>query len=268
MHNIKKQLLVIILAVTCIGNASAQSHYSLSWEREGILGGIGLATAITGDALASNLKAPTLSDISAFPLQRNNVNRFDRGAIGNWSESLSTSSDVLVLALAATPAVLMLSEDMKKDYLTIGFMYGETLWFSVFTSSIAKGGVKRVRPYAYNPSVPIDKKTIADTRASFFSGHTVVAFASMSFFATVYNEYYPDSKYLPWIVGGGLVASSVAGVLRIESGNHFPTDVLAGAVVGTAFGYIIPALHKGDSNVRVTPALIDSNPGVTLSLVF
>ena len=100
------------------------------------------------------------------------------------------------------------------------------LWFSYFTFSITKGAVQRVRPYVYNPGVPVDKKLITDARKSFISGHTTMAFASMTFLSTVFMEYNPNSKYIPVVLGGGLLTAAAVGVLRVESGNHFPSDVI------------------------------------------
>ncbi|MCE2497035.1 MAG: hypothetical protein J4F31_10740 [Flavobacteriales bacterium] len=32
--------------------------------------------------------------------------------------------------------------------------------------------------------------------------------------------------------------------MRVESGQHFPTDVIAGAALGTAIGWALSALHR------------------------
>jgi membrane-associated phospholipid phosphatase/REP element-mobilizing transposase RayT len=256
-------LLTIVLCLTGSLFAQLRPHYELSWEKEGILGGVGIVTAVTGMSLSAGIKTPTLADINA--LNRNDINRFDRGATNHWSESVANASDALAITLMVVPVSLMFSDKMSRDFQTLSFMYGETLWFSYFTASIAKGAVQRVRPYAYNPKAPLDKKLSTYTKESFFSSHTVGAFASMSFFAAVYNEYYPDSKYTPWIIAGGLAAGTAVGIMRIEAGHHFPTDVITGAAIGTAFGYIIPAMHKGNKSFNVVPTVFNNLPAVSLS---
>jgi len=60
--------------------------------------------------------------------------------------------------------------------------------------------------------------------ASFPSGHTTTAFA----LATVLSLWYPRGW---WAWGGGAV---LVGWSRIVLGSHFPSDVLAGAVLGVA----------------------------------
>lgn len=259
-----KPYIFVVVIFACMHTPFAQEpHYALSWQREGVICGVGAAVGVTGLALSGSIKSPTLADISA--LNRNDINRFDRGAVNHWSESIATTSDVLAVTLMAVPVSLLLSDKIQRDYQTIGFMYGETLWFSYFTASIAKGAVQRVRPYAYNSQVGLDKKLRSYTKESFFSSHTVGAFASVTFFSVVYSEYYPDSKYTSWIIAGGFAAASAIGIMRIEAGHHFPTDVLTGAAIGTAFGYIIPALHKTDNGIAISPAFLNSSPAISIT---
>ena len=268
MLTIHRHILSVSIAVVMLfGSAAAQSHYALSWEKDGIFAGVGLATAITGYTLDHGVKPLTLQDINS--LNRDNINSFDRGATFKWSEKLGTASDVVVALALAAPLSLAFMDNSKADYKTLGFMYGEVLGFTYFTCSIAKGSAQRVRPYAYNADVPIDKKLEADTRKSFFSSHTAAAFASMSFLSTVFIEYNPHSKYTPYIVGGGLLTAAAVGVLRIESGNHFPSDVITGAVVGTIIGYVIPYMHQvNEKNMSLVPTLENQSPGFSFTLVF
>ena len=39
------------------------------------------------------------------------------------------------------------------------------------------------------------------------------------------------------------LATSVA-LLKIKAGYHYPTDVAAGALVGSALGVLVPVLHS------------------------
>ena len=36
---------------------------------------------------------------------------------------------------------------------------------------------------------------------------------------------------------------------RVASGDHFLTDVIVGAVTGTACGFFVPWMHKGISSI-------------------
>ena len=105
-----------------------------------------------------------------------------------------------------------------------------------------------MRPFVYNPDVALEKKMSVNARKSFFSGHTSVAFAAMIFLSTVHSKYYPDSDWKPFIWGGTILLASSVGYLRIIAGAHFPSDVIVGALVGSAVGYLIPRIHETDTS--------------------
>jgi membrane-associated phospholipid phosphatase len=67
----------------------------------------------------------------------------------------------------------------------------------------------------------------------------------------------------PWIATF-VVAGSVA-VERVASGHHFPTDVAAAAVMGTAVGITVPWLHTRSRNAGVSFALAPTAVGVAAS---
>lgn len=79
---------------------------------------------------------------------------------------------------------------------------------------------------------------------SFWSGHTANAFAAASLICV-------EHEALP-LYGGGradaaacaaaLVVASAAGVSRITSNRHHASDVVTGAAVGAALGYMMPKL--------------------------
>ena len=134
---------------------------------------------------------------------------------------------------------------------------------------LTKGSIERFRPYAYNPDAPMVKKLTSDTRKSFFSGHTTTAFASAVFLSTVYSDYNPNSEWKPYIWAGSLFIASVVGYLRYEAGMHFPTDILAGAIVGSAIGYAIPWMHRvGKENVSLTPGVPHADYGFSVRVKF
>ena len=65
---------------------------------------------------------------------------------------------------------------------------------------------------------------------SFPSGHTTAAFAfGVALFLTVKPK---------WAKAAALTAAALMGLSRLYVGVHFPTDVLAGAVIGTCCGIL------------------------------
>lgn len=232
----------------------AQSPYASSWKKDGIIMGSSIAVSFLAASLDDSLHALTTAELSA--LNKNSINIFDRWATNFASPTLSKTSDVLIGTCIIAPiGLLFFDNTMSKDWKTISVMYVETALLATFLPSFGKGPVKRIRPYLYNSGAPLELQQDIEANRSFFSGHTTWAFASMTFLATVYSDYYPSSKYKSTVWAVSMSAASSVGLLRIFSGAHFPTDVLVGALVGGAIGYSIPYLHRvSQSTIGIIPS--------------
>ena len=172
------------------------------------------------------------------------VNSCDRFVTYNYSEKASDISDWLLFSCIAAPFTLLFSSKVQNDAVTVYGIYAESLLYGTSLPFYGKAGAQRVRPYVYNSEAPLSKKTTAEAKRSFFSGHTAVAFTSMIFLSTVYNTYYAESRYKPFVWSGSILLASSVGYFRMAAGDHFLTDVLVGAIVGSAVGYLIPHLHE------------------------
>ena len=92
---------------------------------------------------------------------------------------------------------------------------------------------KRSRPFKKYPNF-ISVRTAGGY--SFPSCHTSSAFATASALSRAYSKWYVVAPSLLW-------ASSV-GYSRMYLGVHFPSDVLAGAVLGTGAAFALDGLKK------------------------
>lgn len=254
----KNILIFNIFLLLCLGPASAEgaSPYKTSWETDGILTGLGITNAIVGFTLDNNIINFTPAQIGG--LNKNDINWLDIGATENYSSSMSLISDYSLITVGIAPAALMLDGNMRNDAGDIGLMYGETMMLASTFSLLSKVIVQRARPFVYNPEAPDSKKLEKDARRSFFSGHSCTAFASAVFVSTIYSNYYPDSKYKPYVWGGSLLSAALIGYMRYESGKHFPTDIITGAAVGSLIGYLVPYLHENYSSGEKMPVEIMS----------
>lgn len=130
----------------------------------------------------------------------------------------------------------------------LAFMDAEALAVTGGVQSIVSGFASRWRPYRGTCVGPIDAQT-RDCRdykqyRSFFSGHTSGAF-------TVAGLMCMHHAYLP-LYGGGVrekltcaasfAAAATVGMLRMVSDQHFLSDALVGAAIGTLSGLGIPWL--------------------------
>lgn len=198
-----------------------------------------------GHLFEENLEPLTPSDIDN--LSKDDVNGFDRWVWSNWSPDAATASDLFLYGNLTLPLTLLLSSEIRGDAGLVGWMYLETLMLTSAGMLLSKALVGRTRPFAYNPDVDIEDKIMDnDARKSFYSGHTALAFSSAVFFSKVLSDYYPESRWIKVVWGGSLGVAALVGFLRMQAGKHFPTDVLAGAVMGGVTGYLVPFLHESD----------------------
>lgn len=82
--------------------------------------------------------------------------------------------------------------------------------------------IKRARPHEAIPDLRIKWKL--DTGSSFPSGHTAAAFG----IATILSEQYPEL----WVQCLSYSMAGIVGFSRIYRGEHYLTDVMAGAALG------------------------------------
>lgn len=115
---------------------------------------------------------------------------------------------------------------------------------SVVISGLINQGVKfaagEQRPFVHfgDPARPPE----TDDNLSLFSGHTTLTFAVATSAGEVARR--RGYKLAPVIYGTGYLVGITTGYLRIAADKHYFSDVAIGAAVGTAIGFIIPALHN------------------------
>lgn len=238
-------LALLLIVIVTPDRSYAQQPYEFSTSKDAYIIGLGVPLALFGYSMDLSVEPLSKSEIDK--LNHMDVNPIDRIATYNYSERSAQLSDILIYTCLASPLTLLFSDKIRRDANIVYGMYAQALVFGVSLPLLSKGIFRRVRPYAYHPDVPQDKKLSADARKSFFSGHTSIAFTSMVFLSTVYSRYYPDSKTRPYIWAGSVLFAFTVGYLRIDAGYHYPTDVLMGAIVGSIVGYLIPKIHEVDN---------------------
>ena len=119
----------------------------------------------------------------------------------------------------------VMAEALEIDYML-------TTWSKVLT--------QRARPVLYTSAS--GQNQTADAGRSFPSGHASFSFAAAASAASILHRRGELGRHKAEVIllFAGAAATSA---LRVAAHKHFPTDVVAGAVLGTAVGWVTPRLH-------------------------
>jgi undecaprenyl-diphosphatase len=196
------------------------------------------ATISTAWLLSSELAppscAPVCDDAELLPV--------DRWAAGRWDPTWSRISDVVELGIVGGSIVALLVIEGPARGLNDAVVVGEAMLASTALAVILQMSTRRARPFAYGTAAPLEERTAGNAGLSFYSGHTAVTVAA----ATATSATFLRLGRPGLAVGAGIVGAVGGGIVgtgRMLGGNHFLTDVLAGAVAGVSNGILVPALH-------------------------
>ena len=226
--------------ISCAKTDISTSAFTLSPLTDGILASTSLALCTT-DIILDKAFNFGYQEYSTQTFDIQSVNGFDRVFMRPYSSVLDKISDGLCIATILAPSVLFALP--YTEYLTVGVMYAETLAFTLGIKEILKMSISRTRPYMYFSDFPQTEIDNAKWNRSFPSGHTSYAFASAAFTSYTFCKYFPQSKWkIPVLAASYALAFSTAS-LRLASGSHFATDILAGVGIGSVCGFLVPFFH-------------------------
>jgi len=246
----KKLSLLAVLFCLAAGSFNLSANdveyihpYKLNPVNDGIQLGLGAALAGSGMICNSFLHL-NKADYSAAELNKADIPAMDQMFMNPYNKPVDIISTVTEVISLSSPLIMLTVP--KTEYMELGVMYAETLMFAYGIKEWGKFFVGRARPYSYYDNVPQKYIDNGDWNNSFPSGHSTMSFASAAFLSSVVNQYYPDSDIRFWVTGCSFGLAATTAALRMVSGNHFFTDVLTGAVIGTLCGFVVPYLHTSD----------------------
>ncbi|MEO5674165.1 MAG: phosphatase PAP2 family protein [Chitinophagales bacterium] len=236
-------------------NDNTNCIYNLKPAVDIPIAALGVIGTITGFSLIAK-KTPsdsaTIVNLDPETDIKLGINRKD---IHNYDPDLKHISDYFLYGGAAYGLVLLLDHDIRQDAGKIGLLYLETMGITGSSYSLTAAAIDKLRPYAYNkdsiivdgikqPEVPLSIQTKSSTRNSFYGGHPSVPAASTLFVARVYSAYHPHSPFRFVFYGLSVAATGTTAYLRYKGGYHFPTDLVIGVALGSAYGLLVPGLHR------------------------
>ncbi len=259
--------LLLCLWMACSPLLAQESPYHLDLKKDLIILGIGTSTLATRHYIQKNLTP--LTEAEVFHLKTSDVWSIDRPATNNWSPRAGKASDIFLYASVAMPITLVAAKKTRSEAGKIGLLFLETMIINQATTDLIKGTAHRLRPFAYNLEVPIERRASKGARLSLISGHTSGSAAGCFFAAKVFSDYYPNSKLKPYIWAVAAALPAVTGYLRYAAGKHYFTDVLMGYTTGALIGYFIPHIHKRPNrNFTLIPSVQSDASSLTFFMNF
>ena len=125
--------------------------------------------------------------------------------------------------IAATIVLLIPKKTRKAGIMSAVALLGSL----IINNNIVKNIVQRPRPFVTFTDLQIIIPTPSEF--SFPSGHTSSSFAA----AAVFYRHLPKKLGLPAVILAGLIGFS-----RLYVGVHYPTDVIAGVLMGILLSYL------------------------------
>lgn len=226
---------------------------------DGLMLGMSLALGTTAQVMTADGQIKPVQISSTF--QRSDLPFLDRFAldihIDPNATTMATIGDVVAFAFAAVHPIVDGISRGKQAFWDDAAIYAETISLNSTLGAITRLTVRRPRPIAYqhrdtyiaqggNPATYYDDKV--DDTQSFYSGH-VSATASVTGAATYLMFLrYGKNDARPWLtLGIGTALSAFVAVERVRAGDHFPTDTIAGGLIGGATGLLVVQAHRLDS---------------------
>ena len=235
--------------------------YQLYAETDLPLLGIGIVMATTRLVRSQPAYCAPLCDKAT-------LNALDAATAGFYNTTWGTASDLGLYGILGVAAIVLVADEEFLPALNDTVVVAESALTAMAVSSLATLAAGRPRPFMYGEKAPLDARNSADAGLSFVSSHASVAFSiAVSTYMTERRVRPGRGVVFPAIVlASGLAMASFIATAPVEAGKHFITDSIAGAVIGSSMGVLVPALHK--SPVQVVPNVTSRQGTISVAGVF
>lgn len=268
-------LLVALLLTSTAARAEPPQALHVDWTRDGLLVGAGAVLWLGSELVLKKPLAPATCRACERAADGtslvNPVDQWGRGVADPTAEGRARASrwsDVLVfgalpVGAMAGPWLLGSSSGAPAAYLAEdALIVTQALALSAVMNQGLKLAVGRERPFVH--VLPEEEKRLTDhpedNNLSFYSGHASSAFALAAAAGTVAElRGYPHRG---WVWGVGLPLAATTALLRMSADKHYLSDVVVGALVGSAFGVAVPLLLHGRQAPAGTALRVSPGPGV------
>jgi len=169
-------------------------------------------------------------------LRKINLDRYERSdnafiAISKSARPFSIAAPIVVFGIGLV--------EKDKSTRQKGIMMGASFFVATAVSTTLKYTINRVRPYDTYPDI---QKLSVGGSPSFPSGHTSDAFSNATSLSLAFPKWY--------VIAPSYTYAAAVGYSRMHLGVHYPSDVIAGAVIGVGSAYLCYKAQKWISHKR------------------
>ena len=150
-----------------------------------------------------------------------------------WKNISSSAEPICIAAPISMFAVSLINHDqnLKKN----SFKLAESLVITAAITEVMKVTINRDRPFVKYP-LDVFPNKIDEYGKSMPSGHTAFAFTTATSIYLAYPKWYVALPAFTW--------ATAVGYSRMYLGQHYPSDVLVGAIVGGGSACLTNWLNK------------------------
>jgi membrane-associated phospholipid phosphatase len=145
--------------------------------------------------------------------------------ISNSVSQISIGAPILIFGTG----LIEKNQELKQK----GLMIGASFLATTIIATGLKHAVNRARPFETYPEI---QKLSAGGSYSFPSGHTSDAFSTATSLSLEFPKWY--------VIAPSYTYAALVGYSRMHLGVHYPSDVLAGAVVGAGSAFLCYEAQK------------------------
>jgi membrane-associated phospholipid phosphatase len=175
------------------------------------------------------------------PCNISDLSSFDRLAVHRYDAAADHGSSLLLIGMSGAAALGSVWGQDRSVARGNAVVFLNAVTWATAADEWLKVLVHRSRPILYTSAAPFAAQSRGN-QESFPSGHVELAFAvATAYTAIAHREHLPHAGRNAAVL---YVAASAVGVLRVAAAKHFPTDVLAGAVLGSAVSWVVVKVHR------------------------
>jgi membrane-associated phospholipid phosphatase len=271
--------LLFALCLSSTANAAAQESERVREIKYDVPIGIGVSSTLLALVVGAEIAKADIGPVGCRWCARDadgkdTLNPIDRGARGRlvWkTDDTPTAARISdILAIFGAPSMAFggiiastIHETAEFRWPIDALIVTEAVAVSLAVNQSVKLIAARQRPFAHfaKPAPDAVGGTTAlgrrvDENLSFYSGHTTLTFTLAAASGTVASL--RDYRLAPMLWAGGFTIAAAVGFLRISADKHYVTDVLVGALMGSAIGIAIPLIfhprRDGSSSSASNPS--------------